>query len=178
MLTVDATKELLKSIGDGTIELDENNCCEIGLADSDFVINLRFVPEDGRILLGTVIGELPETSPVVLMHLMGELMKANFMWDLTVGNTLSMVDDTRIVAQNCYTAAMEDSFADFILRFSETAEFLTAWYEDMKNDVAETFRQEQELFENDIEVDLSDDDSDTNEETNNNMVAGAGALQA
>ncbi len=172
MLTIEKTKELLKSIGDGTVELDENNCCEIGVPESDIVVNLRFVAEDGRLLLGTVIGELPDSSPVVLAHLLGELMKANFMWDLTLGNTLSLVDDSRIVLQNFYTESAETTFAEMLLNFCENTEFMTAWYTDLKNETVEAFRENKELIENDIDVDLTEDES----ETVNGMISGANIM--
>ena len=40
MLTLEKTNELFKAIGDPTLELDENYCCEIALVDGDLIINL------------------------------------------------------------------------------------------------------------------------------------------
>ena len=79
-------------------------------------------------------------------------MKANFMWDTTSGNTLSLADDTRIVLQNCYTDASEKSFPEFLLNYAESCEYMTAWYTDLKNEVLQNFVEEQELYENDIYI--------------------------
>ena len=162
MLTLEKTNELLKAIGDQTVELDENYCCEIGLVDGELIINLRFVPDDGRLLTAAVIGEIPDSYPMAALHLLGELMKANFMWDATSGNTLSMVDDTRIVLQSCYTDASERSFSEFLLGYAESCEYLTAWYADLKNEVLENAKEEQELYENDIYI---PEDEETEEDS-------------
>lgn len=163
MLTFEKTNELLKEIGDGSVVLDQNNYCEIGLQEGELVIALRFVPEDGRILTAAVIGDLPDSSPLALTHILGEVMKANFMWDTTSGNTLALADDSRLVVQNCYTDGSEKPFSEYLLSFAESCEYLAAWYADLKNDTMETFREEQELYDNDI--DIPDDDEDSNEDS-------------
>lgn len=169
MLTLETTNELLKAVGDQTLELDENNCCEIGLTDGDLIINVRFVPEDGRLLIAAVIGEIPDSSPMAALHLLGELMKANFMWDTTSGNTLSLADDTRIVLQSCYTDASEKPFSEFLLNYAESCEYITAWYADLRNEVLQNFTEEQELNEDDIYV--PDDDEEPEEDSLENMGA-------
>ena len=88
-------------------------------------------------------------------------MKANFMWDVTSGNTLSMADDTRIVLQSCYTDASEKPFSEFLLNYAESCEYLTAWYADLRNEVLQNFTEEEELNEDDVYV--PDDDEEPEE---------------
>ena len=96
-------------------------------------------------------------------------MKANFMWDTTSGNTLSLVDDTRIVLQSCYTDASEKPFSEFLLNYAESCEYITAWYADLRNEVLQNFTEEQELNEDDIYV--PDDDEEPEEDSLENMGA-------
>ena len=82
------------------MELDENCCCEIAVKDA-FAITHRLSQEDGRLYAVSAIGELPENT-VAAFALMKIMLKANFFWDDTRGNTIALADDdTTLILENC-----------------------------------------------------------------------------
>lgn len=157
MLTIEKTNELLKMIGDGSMELDENCCCEIAVSN-DFAITLRLSASEGRLYAVSAIGELPENS-VTAFALTKIMLKTNFLWDDTMGNTVALADDdTTLVLENSYANENQEPFDAFILRFAENCAYMTALYSDMKIEITENVREEQELDETGSVIEIGDDD--------------------
>lgn len=127
MLSKVRLTEILSTIGTD-VSLNADNTCSFIVKDN-YKINIMYDDETQNTCVYGIIGELPKNFEQQLI-ICKKIIAANFLWDATLGNTLSMDPESdSIIYQTYYFDDDEADFKTFLVDFAEKLEF---WYEQYK----------------------------------------------
>ena len=168
MLTTEKVNEILKTLGDGDLRLDESNHCVImaGRDEDAFAIHLNFNPSSGQVLLASDIGEMPENPKTQLLTAL-TMLRTNFGWSMPADQTVAFSDTAEVfVLQQRYSESGEDSLESCLLSFAETREAFQEYYQETVKDIEKNLREEKELDKYGFVITDDDDDDDDEAEEN------------
>ncbi|WP_406041706.1 type III secretion system chaperone [Succinimonas sp.] len=166
MLTTEKINEILKTLGDGDLRLDESNHCVImaGRDEDAFAIHLNFNPSSGQVLLASDIGALPDNPRVQLLTSL-TMLRTNFGWSLPSGQTVAFSDTAEtFVLQERYSDSAEISLESCLLGFAETREAFQEFYQETVKEIEKNLREEDELDKHGFIITSDDDDDDDDDD--------------